>query len=101
MFSSVFRDGKSVTDGQTVGRSFCIAQKSVGDRQDTSGGWSGGGVASGIAGGANWSPSAYDEKRELFLVGVVHLHTRYIAHDVCGADSGVIQYASTRNNAVA
>ena len=34
-------------------------------------------------------------------MGVVHLHTRYIAHGVCGADSGVIQYASTRNNAVA
>ena len=54
-------------------------------------------VAPGIAGGANWSPSAYDAKQELFFVGALHLPTRYIAHEVRGPDSGVTQYASTQS----
>ena len=54
-------------------------------------------IAPGIAGGANWSPSAYDAKRQLFFVGALHLPTRYIAHEVRGPDSSVTQYASTQN----
>ncbi len=38
-------------------------------------------IAPGIAGGANWSPSAYDPKRQFFFVAALHLPTRYIAHD--------------------
>ncbi len=54
-------------------------------------------IAPGIAGGANWSPSAYDAKQQLFFVGALHLPTRYIAHEVRGPDSSVTQYASTQN----
>jgi glucose dehydrogenase len=54
-------------------------------------------IAPGIAGGANWSPSAYDAKLGLFFVGALHLPTRYIAHEVQGPDGGVTQYASTQN----
>ncbi len=54
-------------------------------------------VAPGIAGGANWSPSAYDPRQHLFFVGALHLPTRYIAHEVRGPDSSVTQYASTQN----
>ena len=39
-------------------------------------------IAPGIAGGANWSPSAYDPRQHLFFVGALHLPTRYIAHEV-------------------
>lgn len=53
-------------------------------------------VAPGIAGGANWSPSAYDPTRHLFYVGALHLPTRYIAHEVQRPDGTVLQYASTQ-----
>lgn len=54
-------------------------------------------IAPGIAGGANWSPSAYDAARRLFFVGALHLPTRYIAHEARRADGSVLHYASTRN----
>lgn len=54
-------------------------------------------VAPGIAGGANWSPSAYDPTRRLFFVGALHLPTRYIAHRVTRPDGSVLDYASTQN----
>src|SRR3954469_8909915 len=38
-------------------------------------------IAPGIAGGANWSRSAYDPGRRLFFVGALHLPTRYVAHE--------------------
>jgi len=54
-------------------------------------------IGPGIAGGANWSPSAYDAKLGLFFVGALHLPTRYIAHEVRATDGTVTQYASTQN----
>ncbi len=54
-------------------------------------------IAPGIAGGANWSPSAYDPGRELFFVGALHLPTRYIAQAARRPDGTVLQYASTQN----
>lgn len=53
-------------------------------------------VAPGIAGGANWSPSAFDPGRGLFYVAALHLPTRYIAHEVRRPDGTVLQYASTQ-----
>ena len=55
-------------------------------------------VAPGIAGGANWSPSAYDPARGLFFVGALHLPTRYIAREARRPDGSVLQYASTQNS---
>jgi glucose dehydrogenase len=54
-------------------------------------------IAPGIAGGANWSPSAYDPGRRLFFVGALHLPTRYIAREARRPDGSVLQYASTQN----
>ena len=54
-------------------------------------------IAPGIAGGANWSPSAYDPTRGLFYVGALHLPTRYIAHEVRRPDGSLLQYASTQS----
>ena len=54
-------------------------------------------IAPGIAGGANWSPSAYDPTRGLFFVGALHLPTVYIAHEVQRPDGTPLQYASTQN----
>lgn len=54
-------------------------------------------VAPGIAGGANWSPSAYDPSRGLFFVGALHLPTRYIAHEARRPDGSVLHYASTQD----
>ena len=54
-------------------------------------------VAPGIAGGANWSPSAYDPSRHLFYVAALHLPTRYIAHEARRPDGSVLEYASTQN----
>jgi PQQ-dependent dehydrogenase (methanol/ethanol family) len=54
-------------------------------------------IAPGIAGGANWSPSAYDPTRHLFFVGALHLPTRYIAHEAPRPDGTVLQYASTQS----
>jgi PQQ-dependent dehydrogenase (methanol/ethanol family) len=54
-------------------------------------------VAPGIAGGANWSPSAYDPTLSLLFVAGLHLPTRYIAHEVTRPDGSILQYASTQN----
>ena len=54
-------------------------------------------IAPGIAGGANWSPSAYDPARGLFYVAALHLPTRYIAREARRPDGSVLQYASTQN----
>ena len=54
-------------------------------------------VAPGIAGGANWSPSAYDAARSLFFVGALHLPTRYTAHRSTRPDGSVLEYASSQN----
>jgi PQQ-dependent dehydrogenase (methanol/ethanol family) len=54
-------------------------------------------IAPGIAGGANWSPSAYDPGRGLFYVAALHLPTRYIAQKARRPDGSVLQYASTRD----
>jgi len=54
-------------------------------------------IAPGIAGGANWSPSAFDPGRSLLYVGALHLPTRYIAHEARRPDGSVLQYASTQN----
>ena len=54
-------------------------------------------VAPGIAGGANWSPSAYDPSRHLMYVAALHLPTRYIAHRAPRPDGSVLEYASTQN----
>jgi glucose dehydrogenase len=54
-------------------------------------------IAPGIAGGANWSPSAYDPERQLFFVGALHLPTRYVAHEARRSDGSILQYASTQN----
>jgi len=54
-------------------------------------------VAPGIAGGANWSPSAYDPVRRLFVVGALHLPTRYVAHETRRPDGSVLHYASTQD----
>jgi PQQ-dependent dehydrogenase (methanol/ethanol family) len=54
-------------------------------------------VAPGIAGGANWSPAAFDAASGLFYVAALHLPTRYVAHEVQRADGSVLQYASTRD----
>jgi len=54
-------------------------------------------IAPGIAGGANWSPSAFDPGRDLFYVAALHLPTRYTAHEARRPDGSVLQYASTRN----
>ncbi|HZW08243.1 MAG TPA: PQQ-binding-like beta-propeller repeat protein, partial [Phycisphaerales bacterium] len=54
-------------------------------------------VAPGIAGGANWSPSAFDPARALLFVPALHLPTRYIAHEARRADGSVLRYASTQN----
>ena len=54
-------------------------------------------IAPGIAGGANWSPSAYDPGRHLFFVGALHLPTRYVARQAPRPDGSVLDYASTQN----
>jgi glucose dehydrogenase len=52
-------------------------------------------VAPGIAGGANWSPSAFDPVRRLMFVAALHLPTRYVAHEARRPDGSVLEYAST------
>ncbi len=54
-------------------------------------------VAPGIAGGANWSPPAYDPTRGLIFVAALHLPTRYIAHRTTRPDGSVLEYASTQD----
>ncbi|CAN5892585.1 PQQ-dependent methanol/ethanol family dehydrogenase [soil metagenome] len=53
-------------------------------------------IAPGIGGGANWSPSAFDPRRELFYVGALHLPTRYVANEARRPDGTVLRYASTQ-----
>ena len=53
-------------------------------------------VAPGIAGGANWSPTAIDEAEQLMFVAALHLPTRYIANTSTRADGSVLHYASTQ-----
>ncbi|HSV71884.1 MAG TPA: PQQ-binding-like beta-propeller repeat protein [Methylibium sp.] len=53
-------------------------------------------IAPGIAGGANWSPSAWDARRGLFFVAALHLPTRYTMHRASRPDGSVLEYASTR-----
>ena len=53
-------------------------------------------IAPGIAGGANWSPSAYDPGRRLLYVAALHLPTRYLAHEAKRPDGSVLHYASTQ-----
>lgn len=53
-------------------------------------------VAPGIAGGANWSPTAIDESQQLMFVAALHLPTRYIAHRVTRQDGTPTDYASTQ-----
>jgi PQQ-dependent dehydrogenase (methanol/ethanol family) len=54
-------------------------------------------IAPGIAGGANWSPSAYDSTHGLFYVAALHLPTRYIARQARRPDGSILEYASTQN----
>ena len=54
-------------------------------------------IAPGIAGGANWSPSAWDAQQGLLYVGALHLPTRYIANETTRADGSVLKYASTQD----
>src|SRR6202008_3716343 len=54
-------------------------------------------IAPGIAGGANWSPSAYDSARGLFYVAALHLPTRYVAREARRPDGSLLHYASTQN----
>jgi glucose dehydrogenase len=54
-------------------------------------------VAPGAAGGAGWSPSAYDAGRKLFFVSALHLPTRYIVHEERRPDGSVLRYTSTEN----
>ncbi|MDX2193081.1 MAG: PQQ-binding-like beta-propeller repeat protein [Gemmatimonadales bacterium] len=53
-------------------------------------------IAPGIAGGANWGPSAYDPVRGLFYVAALHLPTRYLATRATRPDGSVLEYASTQ-----
>lgn len=53
-------------------------------------------VAPGIAGGANWSPTAVDADQQLMFVAALHLPTRYIANSVTREDGSVLTYASTQ-----
>jgi len=54
-------------------------------------------VAPGIAGGANWSPPAYDPTRGLIFVAALHLPTRYVAHRATRPDGSALEYASTQD----
>lgn len=53
-------------------------------------------VAPGIAGGANWSPTAVDAQQQLMFVAALHLPTRYIANSVKREDGTELTYASTQ-----
>ena len=53
-------------------------------------------VAPGIAGGANWSPTAIDGAQQLMFVAALNLPTRYIANSVKQADGSMLSYASTQ-----
>jgi len=58
-------------------------------------------VAPGAAGGAGWSPSAYDRGSRLFFVSALHLPMRYIVQEERRPDGRVIRYTSTQNAAEA
>ncbi len=53
-------------------------------------------VAPGIAGGANWSPTAIDTQQQLMFVAALHLPTRYIANSVKREDGTLMHYVSTQ-----
>jgi len=54
-------------------------------------------IAPGIAGGSNWSPTAFDRKHGLLIVPALHLPTRYIAHEEKDAQGKSFSYVSTQD----
>ncbi|MDE3011696.1 MAG: PQQ-binding-like beta-propeller repeat protein [Pseudomonadota bacterium] len=54
-------------------------------------------IAPGIAGGSNWSPTAYDPAHGLLFVDALHLPTRYILHQETDKDGHAFTYVSTQN----
>ena len=54
-------------------------------------------IAPGIAGGSNWSPTAYDPRLGLIFVDALHLPTRYILHEEKDAEGHPFTYVSTQN----
>jgi PQQ-dependent dehydrogenase (methanol/ethanol family) len=54
-------------------------------------------IAPGIAGGSNWSPTAYDPKLGLIFVDALHLPTRYVLHEEKDAEGHPFTYVSTQN----
>lgn len=54
-------------------------------------------IAPGIAGGSNWSPTAYDPVHGLIFVDALHLPTRYILHEEKDKDGNPFTYVSTQN----
>lgn len=53
-------------------------------------------IAPGIAGGNNWSPVAWDARRDLLYVAGLHLPTRYVLHESRRPDGSIVKYASTQ-----
>ena len=54
-------------------------------------------IAPGIAGGANWSPSAYDPRHGLMFVAALHMPTQYVLHEDKNAQGKPFSYVSTQN----
>ncbi len=54
-------------------------------------------IAPGADGGANWSPSAYDDQRHLLYVAALHMPTRYLAREQRLTDGGMLRYTSMQN----
>ncbi len=54
-------------------------------------------IAPGIAGGSNWSPTAYDPRHGLLFVDALHLPTRYILHEEKDSSGHAFTYVSTQN----
>ena len=54
-------------------------------------------VAPGIAGGANWSPAAWDARRGLFFVAALHRPTRYTTQRATRPDGSVLEYTSAQD----
>ena len=54
-------------------------------------------IAPGIAGGANWSPNAFDRSTGLLFVDALHLPTRYVLHEETDAQGKPFTYVSTQN----
>jgi len=53
-------------------------------------------IAPGIAGGSNWSPTAYDRKNSLLIVPALHLPTRYVLHKEI-QNGKILNYVSTQD----